>query len=341
MAAPFRRPRRVSDGEKGVSLSCMKVSNSQMKRNLQSVSRPTAPFRRSTALLAAVLLAFGGGMAAAQVPNAAPEAATPPPAMPSADAETPAQRLVALDMAGLDANSRTAVAASLQRWQALGDLPTGRWLLVNIPAFEIRLFDGAREQARWRAIIGKPKTPTPTFKGVANGVILNPWWEVPASIVAESVGRLVARNPKRAAAQGYVREGSRYRQMPGPDNQLGRMKLDFRNPYSVGIHDTPSRQLFDREVRALSHGCIRVDDPMGLAAALLGPPASRDSLQTFVDTSRETKTIPFEQPIPVIVAYLTAEVGDDGALIVHKDIYRKDGKALAAGPPGSGECLSL
>ncbi|WP_164155593.1 L,D-transpeptidase family protein [Sandarakinorhabdus rubra] len=247
------------------------------------------------------------------------------PAPPPAQALSgPAAQLQAVDTRALSPRARTAVAASLARWQALGPLPVGRWLLVNIPAYEIRLFDGAVEQARWRAIIGKPKTPTPTFRGVAGGVILNPWWEVPASIVAESVGRLVARNPRRAAAQGYVREGNRYRQRPGPDNQLGLMKLDFRNAYSVGIHDTPSRQLFEREKRALSHGCIRVDDALGFAATLLGPPASRDSLHTVVNTSRDTQTVPFAQPIPVFVGYFTAELGSDGSLLVHDDIYRKD-----------------
>jgi murein L,D-transpeptidase YcbB/YkuD len=116
------------------------------------------------------------------------------------------------------------------------------------------------------------------------------------------------------------------------------MKLDFRNAHSIGIHDTPTRELFARDRRALSHGCIRVDEPMRLAAALLGPPASPDSLQTFVDTSRETKTIPFEQPIPVIVGYFTAEVGANGALVLHGDLYRKDVKAEALADASAAIC---
>ena len=288
--------------------------------------RSVARFHRSGARL---LFA----MALAAVPALAqetPPVATVPVAAPVLD--TPADRLAALDMAALDDAGRTAVNASLARWQALGSLPAGRWLLVNIPAYEISLHDGARRQQTWRAIIGKPKTPTPTFKGEARGVILNPWWEVPASIVAESVGRLVARNPKRAAAQGYVREGSRYRQAPGPDNQLGRMKLDFRNDYRVGIHDTPSRSLFARDRRALSHGCIRVDDALGFAATLLGSPASRDSLTAVIETTRETRTLAFEAPIPVIVGYFTAEVADDGTLRRFDDIYRRDVAAAPATP---------
>ena len=262
---------------------------------------------------------------------AAPVGGQEPPAPPAG----PADRLAAIDPAVLEPAARTAVAASLARWRALGPMPDGRYLLVNIPAYRIDLYDGPARLGSWRAILGKPKTPTPTFRGEARGIILNPWWEVPASIVAESVGRLVARNPKRAAAQGYVREGQRYRQAPGPANQLGLMKLDFRNAYSVGIHDTPSKSLVDRAKRAFSHGCIRVDDPMGFAAALLGPPASRDSLQTYVDTSRETQTIPLAQPIPVIVSYLTAEVGEDGTLVVHDDVYRRDAVPVAYGGIGT------
>jgi murein L,D-transpeptidase YcbB/YkuD len=299
----------------------MAVHNEHVKRNLHFPARPTARFGRPVALQALIVLLLACPVAA-QVPPAQPQ-----PVMPQAI--TPAQRLAAIDTVTLGPAARLAVAASLERWQALGPLPQGRWLLVNIPAYEIRLYEGPAEQARWRAIVGKPKTPTPTFKGTANGVILNPWWDVPASIVAESVGRLMARNPRRAAAQGYVREGQRYRQAPGPDNQLGRMKLDFRNAHSVGIHDTPSRHLFQRERRALSHGCIRVDDALGFAATLLGPPVSRDSLKAVIDASRETRTLAFPQAIPVIVAYFTAEVAPDGTLVVHEDVYRKDSTAMA------------
>jgi murein L,D-transpeptidase YcbB/YkuD len=168
------------------------------------------------------------------------------------------------------------------------------------------------------------------------GVILNPWWDVPASIVAESVGRLMARNPKKAAAQGYVRSGDRYRQRPGPDNQLGLMKLDFRNPYSVGIHDTPSRALFARDKRALSHGCIRVDDPFGFAATLLGPPVSRDSLLTVREQNPDTQRLPLAEPLPVIVGYFTAEVADDGSLRLFDDVYRRERPQAAA--QLEGEC---
>jgi murein L,D-transpeptidase YcbB/YkuD len=254
---------------------------------------------------------------------------------------SPAQRLAAVDRAPIAEKDRLKVAASLERWQALPSPPAGRWLLVNIPAYEISLYDGLQRTGTWRAIVGKPKTPTPRFQGSVSGVILNPWWEIPKSIVAESVGRLMARNPKKAAAQGYVREGDRYRQRPGPHNQLGLVKMDFRNAYSVGIHDTPSRQLFDREKRALSHGCIRVDDPFAFAAALLGEPTSRDSLMTVRETNPDTQRLPLAEPVPVIVGYFTAEVADDGTLRLFDDVYKLDrGEAATGSATGPGDDCS-
>ena len=251
------------------------------------------------------------------------------PAAAAQDA-SPATRLAAVDTAALGPEARTAVSASLARWQALEPLPTGHWLLVNIPAFEISLYDGTRRTGTWRAIVGKTKTPTPSFKGEAKGVILNPWWEVPASIVAESVGRMVAHNPTRAAREGYVKEGDHYRQKPGPANQLGLMKLDFVNAYGIGIHDTPSRSLFAKDKRSFSHGCIRVDDPFGFAATLLGPAFTRESLSSAATASPDTQRLPFAEPIPVIVDYFTAEVADDGSLRLFDDIYRRNPVTSAA-----------
>jgi murein L,D-transpeptidase YcbB/YkuD len=239
------------------------------------------------------------------------------------------QRLARIDVAALPEGSRRAVATSLARWRRLQPLPAGRYLLVNIPAFEINLYDGQVRLGRWRAIVGKPGTPTPTFNWQATGVILNPGWDVPKSIVAESVGALMARRPAEAARRGYVRDGDRISQKPGPENQLGQMKLDFANALGIGIHDTPARGLFARDKRALSHGCIRVDDPLGFAATLLGGDVTREALAAMLPGG-QTQRLAFAAPIPVIIGYFTAEVDDTGVVLIHNDIYRLDRQEPAA-----------
>ena len=167
--------------------------------------------------------------------------------------------------------------------------------------------------------------------GVATAAIINPWWNVPASIVAESVGALVRGRPAVAAARGYrwTRDGAGHlsvRQAPGPGNALGRMKLDMPNPFSIFIHDTPAKALFARNARAFSHGCVRVDGALELAAALTG--RSRADIDAVV-ASGETERIAFP-PLPVYVVYLTAVADADGAVAVLPDIYGEDEAVAAA-----------
>src|SRR3546814_10465439 len=109
---------------------------------------------------------------------------------------------------------------------------------------------------RWQVIVGKTKTPKPVFAAQVTGVTFNPWWEIPESIVAESVGKLVRTRPAEAARRGYVVQDGRYRQRPGPQNAFGRMKLLLPNQYSTYLHDNPTQSLFERDVRAFSHGCV-------------------------------------------------------------------------------------
>jgi len=241
-----------------------------------------------------------------------------------------------------DAGRRIAIHDSIARWRAIDLDPQARYLLVNIPAFEISLWDHGELQGHWGAIVGKPSTQTPEFTTVASGAIVNPWWDVPPSIVRESVGRIVARSPREAARRGYVKIGTRYRQRPGPDNALGLMKLDMPNPQSIGIHDTPSKSLFDKPVRSYSHGCIRVDDALGFAATLLG--GDDDARRRVAEAlgSGETTRLEFAAPIPVVVGYFTAFADADGRLVFYPDVYRRDAArsraSVAVAAPFESEC---
>jgi murein L,D-transpeptidase YcbB/YkuD len=142
--------------------------------------------------------------------------------------------------------------------------------------------------------------------------------------------------PAEAARKGYVLQDGRYRQKPGPANALGRMKLVMPNPYSVYLHDTPSQSLFERDVRAFSHGCVRVGDALGLATALLAtsPGWDRKRADALVAAGRTT-TVALAAPVPVYVAYFTAEPDGEGGMRYFPDIYQRD---RAAPLPGEEAC---
>jgi len=236
-----------------------------------------------------------------------------------------------------DPERKATLAANLDRWRWMPREFSGRYLLVNTAAFEASLWQGQTELGRWQIIVGKTGSPTPIFSAKVTGVILNPWWEIPTSIVRESVGKLVATRPAEAARRGYVVEEGRYRQRPGPNNALGRMKLVMPNPYTVYLHDTPSQSLFARDVRTFSHGCVRVGDALGLAASLLSsmPQWDRKHVDAAV-ASGKTQTVSLPAPMPVYVAYFTAEPDGAGGVRYFPDVYKRDGNATA--PDDNGRC---
>ncbi|MFN3958619.1 MAG: L,D-transpeptidase family protein [Parvularculaceae bacterium] len=230
-----------------------------------------------------------------------------------------------------DGHARLRLLRNMERWRWMPRDLGRDYILVNIPAYEAVIVRDGREVARRRVIVGARKTPTRQFSASIEAVTLNPTWFVPASIVAESVGALLDKKPQEAERLGYYRaETGGVRQKPGPQNALGQVKFEMPNPYSVFIHDTPNRTYFDRKRRALSHGCIRIDDAIGVAAAVLGGPWSKGDLEALV-ASGTTARIELPAPLPVYVVYFTLMSGADGALVAHDDVYGLD-KELLAGP---------
>lgn len=224
-----------------------------------------------------------------------------------------------------DPTRRSAIARNMERWRWMPRSLGNDFLIVNVPAFELKLWRGGREAGSWRVIVGKRSTPTPVFAATVTGVNLNPWWYVPDSIVQESVGALVRRDPAAATARGYVWSGGVYRQKPGPNNALGQMKLVMPNNYRVYLHDTPNKALFDEDVRTFSHGCIRVDKALNLAETLLAGRMTRAEIDAVVET-RQTTTVDLPRNLPIYVTYFTAFAGADGSVTVAPDIYRRDAR---------------
>jgi murein L,D-transpeptidase YcbB/YkuD len=223
---------------------------------------------------------------------------------------------------------RRIIEANLERWRWLPRELGERYLLINIPEFQLRLFDGGRVTSSHRVIVGEPNTPTPQFRTEATGVIFNPPWNVPQSIIAESIGSLVRNRPAVARARGYTWSfadgGLRVTQQPGPQNALGQMKLDMPNPFTVFIHDTATKQLFAVEDRALSHGCIRTQAPFDLAAALLAGTEWTPSQIAGTVAGLRTERAPLPKPVPVYVVYMTAVADDYGTVRFLDDPYKLD-----------------
>lgn len=232
-----------------------------------------------------------------------------------------------------DPEKRRILALNMERWRWMPLYLGTKYLVVNAASYEVTLWDNHQKIGTWPVIVGKTKTPTPIFDTVVRGVIFNPWWEIPTSIAAEGISAMVRNNPSAARRKGYVYQNGRYRQRPGPANALGQMKLIMPNAYSVYLHDTSNRKLFANEVRTYSHGCVRVGDAIGFTKALLASDIRENEVDQIVEKGA---TVPTRMsfPIPIYIAYFTAEGDDRGGVEYHPDIYRRDGTALAAAHSG-------
>ena len=235
-----------------------------------------------------------------------------------------------------------SLRVNLERWRWMPRDLGDRHILVNVAGFSLKVVDRDRVVDERAVIVGKAATPTPQFGSTVTGLILNPWWDVPQSIVRESVGNLVLRQPARAKAQGYVMTrleggGIRVRQAPGPRNSLGQMKLVMPNPFNVYLHDTPAKAKFDEPVRTFSHGCVRVKGAIDFAALLLesDPAWNRTQIDRVLATGQTTKAT-LGRPLPVWIGYFTAATAADGHLAYFADAYGRDApvwKALTDRPP--------
>lgn len=227
------------------------------------------------------------------------------------------------------------------RW-VLGGLK-GDFILVNLPAFKAYYIQGNRNVWEGRTQIGEEAKQTPTFRAKMTTVVLNPDWTVPKSIVTEEIfpeiqeGKDALGSRKLHVYDGNGNEvdassvdwGSpenfnyTLKQPPGSDNALGRVKLLFPNKYSIYMHDTPSKHLFESSKRTFSHGCIRTENVMQLAEILLRGQESDAQIQQALATG-ETKNIAIRHKPYVLIVYWTVSVGASGEVRYAEDIYNLD-----------------
>lgn len=218
-----------------------------------------------------------------------------------------------------DTARRDLIRTNMERWRWLPRNLGARHVLVNVPAFTAAIIDEGRVTARHRTVVGAVRTPTPQLSATITAVTLNPWWNVPQSIIRTTSfgsGYQVTRG-----ANGSIS----VRQPPGPRNALGRLKIEMPNPHAIYLHDTPSQALFGRAVRAFSHGCIRTQNVRDFAAHLLAPMGDwdRGRIDSTIATGRN-QTTRLAQPVPVYIAYFTAAATTDGNIVTYNDLYGRD-----------------
>lgn len=239
------------------------------------------------------------------------------------------------------------VELNLERWRWLPDEFGSRYILVNIPSFKMKVFEDDKQVIESNVVVGRQERQTPTFTANMAYLVLSPKWNVPRSIAVKDKLPQLKRSPYALARQNIrvfnnagqeISPGAvnwravsasnfnyQLRQDAGPRNALGGIKFMFPNPYNVYLHDTPSRELFSRNQRTFSSGCIRISNPVELAEYLLksDPKWTRDKIKT-ASTSGKQRVVNLPQTMPVYLLYWTTWVDEDGLANFRDDIYQRD-----------------
>ena len=250
------------------------------------------------------------------------------------------------------------VLLNLDRIKRLPNQPENRYIMVNIPDFRLYYKENGKEKLSMRVIVGDKKHHTPIFSNKISYIVLNPYWIMPDSIVQKEIIPNILKNPTYLQDKGYEVRSSysikaptidtskidwakvlkygqtkkyKFMQPPGPKNALGKIKFKFPNQFAVYLHDTPTKKLFKKGLRAFSHGCIRIAQPN----ALLSTFAANDSAVNYNRSQQilrgKNKTqLNLSKKVPVHIVYLTAWINSDGLLHYSNDVYNYDSKQKRA-----------
>ncbi len=221
------------------------------------------------------------------------------------------------------------------------------YILVNIPEYKLHVFEDKKLLWETNVVVGKAAKQTTIFKGNISNVVLNPYWNIPNSIINNEILPSLKRNSSYLSRNNMeVLSGNKVidansvnwdkytknvpftiRQKPGISNSLGKIKFLFPNSYSIYLHDTPSKGLFERNQRDFSHGCIRVDNPRKLVSYILRKDKAwkEEKITKLLDKNKEYG-IRIKPTVPVYIAYFTAWVDNDGNLNFRNDVYDLDKK---------------
>jgi L,D-transpeptidase YcbB len=222
------------------------------------------------------------------------------------------------------------ILINMERMRWLPPTPEGRLITVNIPEFMLHAHNGKQKDFDMAVVVGKEGKSTTMFSGMLNQVVFSPYWNLPRSIIKEEVMPHMAKNKNYLASKHMEVTGTSdgvpvIRQVPGKDNPLGRVKFLFPNSFNIYFHDTNEKQLFNRDQRAYSHGCIRLADPVKMANYVLSGNKewTSEKIDSAMNSGKE-KYVRVKDPVPVLITYYTAWADDQGVLHFREDIYGHD-----------------
>jgi murein L,D-transpeptidase YcbB/YkuD len=225
------------------------------------------------------------------------------------------------------------IAANMERYRwmprSLGD----KYVFVNVPAFRLEAYDDGKQVMTMKVIVGAEyeEKNTPVFSDSMQYVVFRPYWNPTDSIMAKELWPKVESDPTFLDRNDYeiVNEGGkqRIRQKPGDKNALGLVKFMFPNSFDIYMHDTPEEQLFQKDVRAFSHGCIRLEKPAEMAQWVLG--WTPEQVRTAMESGPDDHRVNLKQKVPVYIVYFTTYMRD-GRLYFGNDLYGRDGALVAA-----------
>ena len=236
------------------------------------------------------------------------------------------------------------IIANMERWRWLPRDLGAFYVIANVPEYLVRVVENGQVVHTTRTVVGKMTNQTPIFSDQMESIVVNPSWNVPASITTKEMLPAARRDPGYISRKGYqvlANVDGKYRQIdpqmvdwssvnprqimirqpPGDDNALGSVKFLFPNEHSVYLHDTPSKSFFKRDARALSHGCVRVQDPLEFADVLLAHQGGWTKQRLRKMIGGKEKWINLPNRIPIHLTYFTAFVEDSGTLETRPDVY--------------------
>jgi L,D-transpeptidase YcbB len=220
------------------------------------------------------------------------------------------------------------IAANMERYRWLPRNFGSRYIFVNVSAFRLEAYDSGQKSLDMKVIVGQEyeDKATPVFADSLETVVFRPYWEVPPTIAAKEIFPKGSAYMASQNMETYEQGGQTHvRQRPGPKNALGYVKFLFPNDYNIYLHDTPNHELFEKDVRAFSHGCIRLEKPEQLAEWVLGWPA--DKVEQEMKNPPDNKAVKVPQKIPVYITYFTAYT-NNGQLYFGNDLYNRDDKLV-------------